>query len=122
MNPVPTADLPYLDAFPAPSLDAWRAAVDRVLKGGDFEKRLVGRTGDGIRIEPLYPAASPGGRPMRGETGRWRVSARVDHPEAAEARKLAMADLEGGADSLTLSFAGARAARARRRRGRAACS
>ena len=111
MNPVPTADLPYLDAFPVPSLDAWRAAVDRVLKGGDFEKRLVGRTGDGIRIEPLYPAASPGGRPMRGETGRWRVSARVDHPDAAEARKLAMADLEGGADSLTLSFAGARAAR-----------
>lgn len=111
MNPVPTADLPYLDAFPAPTLDAWRAAVDRVLKGGDFEKRLVSRTGDGIRIEPLYPAASPAGSPMRGETGRWRVSARVDHPVAAEARKLAMADLEGGADSLTLTFAGARAAR-----------
>lgn len=104
-------DLPFMDAFPAPSQAAWRAAVDKVLKGADFEKRLVAKTGDGIRIEPLYPAASPASRPLRAGTGRWHVAARLDHPDPAEAQKLALADLEGGADSLTIAFAGAPAAR-----------
>jgi len=111
MNSAPANDLPFMDAFPAPAREAWRAAVEKVLKGADFEKRLVGRTADGIRIDPLYAAAAPSPRPRRGEAGRWHVAARIDHPDPAEARKLALADLEGGADSLILSFAGARAAR-----------
>lgn len=111
MNPAPLSDLPFMDAFPKPDTAQWRAAVDKVLKGGDFEKRLVGRSADGIRIEPLYPAASPSQRPVRGANGRWDVCARIDHPEPDEARELALADLEGGATALVLSFAGARAAR-----------
>jgi len=111
MNSALASDLAFMDAFPTPAIEQWRAAVDKVLKGSDFEKRLVGRTADGIRIEPLYPAATPALRPMRAEAGRWQVAARVDHPDPEEARALALADLEGGADSLVLSFAGARAAR-----------
>lgn len=111
MNSAPATDQPFMDAFPAPSRDAWRAAVDKILKGADFEKKLVGRTADGIRIEPLYEAASPSLRPLRAEAGRWHVAARLDHPEPGEAQKLALADLEGGADSLTIAFAGARATR-----------
>ncbi|KRE17362.1 methylmalonyl-CoA mutase [Bosea sp. Root483D1] len=100
-----------MDAFPTPGEAQWRAAVDKVLKGADFEKKLVGRTTDGIRIEPLYEAArEEGARPLRAKAGRWRVAARVDHPDAAEAAKLALSDLEGGADSLGLAFAGAPAA------------
>lgn len=105
------ADLPFMDAFPTPGEAQWRAAVDKVLKGADFEKRLVGRTADGIRIEPLYEAAAQDARPLRAETGRWKIAARVDHPETTEAARLALAELEGGADSLTLTFAGAPAAR-----------
>lgn len=106
------ADLPFMDAFPTPGEAQWRAAVDKVLKGADFEKKLVGRTADGVRIEPLYEAATEqGARPLRAEAGRWHVAARVDHPDAAEAAKLALAELEGGADSLSLAFAGAPAAR-----------
>lgn len=111
MNSAAPSDLPYLDAFPAPSHDAWRAAVDKVLKGADFEKRLVGRTADGIRIEPLYAGATPAARALRAAPGRWHVAARLDHPQPQQARELALADLEGGADALTVSFAGARAAR-----------
>lgn len=106
------ADLPFMDAFPTPGEAQWRTAVDKVLKGADFEKKLVGRTTDGIRIEPLYEAASEqAARPLRAEAGRWRVAARVDHPDVTEAARLALAELEGGADSLTLAFAGAPAAR-----------
>ncbi|SIR45783.1 methylmalonyl-CoA mutase subunit beta [Bosea sp. TND4EK4] len=111
MNSAAPSDLPYLDAFAAPSHDAWRAAVDKVLKGADFEKKLVGRTADGIRIEPLYLAAAAPQRALRAEAGRWQVAARLDHPKPSEARTLALADLEGGADTLTISFAGAQAAR-----------
>ena len=111
MNSAAPSDPPYLDAFAAPSHDAWRAAVDKVLKGADFEKKLVGRTADGIRIEPLYPAASAPARALRAEAGRWHVAARLDHPHPHEARALALTDLEGGADTLTISFAGALAAR-----------
>ena len=106
------ADLPFMDAFATPSEAQWRAAVDKVLKGADFEKKLVGRTADGVRIEPLYEAATEqAARPLRAEAGRWRVAARVDHPETIEASRLALAELEGGADSLSLAFAGAPAAR-----------
>lgn len=111
MGSASASDLPYLDAFPRPDTAQWRAAVEKVLKGADFEKRLVGKTADGIRIEPLYPAATPAARPSRAEAGRWHVTTRVDHPDPAEAQKLALSELEGGADSLALSFAGARAAR-----------
>lgn len=111
MNSASTSDLPFMEAFPLPDQAQWRAAVDKVLKGADFEKRLVARTADGIRIEPLYAAVSPQARPSRSQAGRWHVSTRIDHPSPAEARDLALADLEGGADSLVLSFAGARAAR-----------
>lgn len=111
MTSPPASDLAFMEAFPTPPLEQWRAAVDKVLKGSDFEKRLVGRTADGVRIEPLYPAATPSLRPLRAQAGRWRGCARMDHPEPEQARTLALADLQGGADSLVLSFAGARAAR-----------
>lgn len=110
MSSAAPSDLPYLDAFAAPSQEAWRSAVDKVLKGTDFEKKLVGRTADGLRVEPLYPPAT-GPRALRAAPGRWQVAARLDHPDPAEANGLALADLEGGADSLTISFSGAAAAR-----------
>ena len=84
MTSAPDPDLSFMSAFPAPTQEAWRAAVDKVLKGGDFEKRLVAKTADGIRVEPLYLAASPPARPLRAQAGRWQVTARLDHPEPAE--------------------------------------
>jgi methylmalonyl-CoA mutase len=89
---------------------SWRAAVDKVLKGADFEKRLVGRSADGIRIEPLYPPPDPH-RPVRGEAGRWHVAARVDHPVPAR-RKCSRWPISKAARIRSCSdFAGARAAR-----------
>lgn len=102
---------PYLDAFPVPPHEAWRAAVERVLGSSEVDKRLVSRTADGIRIEPLYHAARSSARPLRAKPGRWRVAARLDHPEPSEACDLALGELENGADTLTISFAGAHAAR-----------
>ena len=103
-------DRPLADLFPPATRERWLGLVDGVLKGGDFEKRLVSKTADGIRIEPLYEPAAPVAQPVRAP-GPWRVSQRVDHPDGATASALALGDLEGGADALVLVFAGAPAAR-----------
>jgi methylmalonyl-CoA mutase len=111
-------DLDTTHLFEPPTGEQWLALVDKVLKGGDFEKRLVARTADGIRINPLYTRAdevpgmamaSPGVPPFtRGgarEQGRWdirQVHADAD-PEAAN--KAILEDLAGGVSSLTLQIA-----------------
>ena len=104
-------DRPLADLFPPATRARWLGLVDGVLKGSDFEKRLVSRTSEGLRIEPLYDkAAEPAPQPTRAG-GPWRVAQRVDHPDPAQAAALALANLEGGADALSLVFAGAPAAR-----------
>ena len=51
--------------FEPPAREAWLALVEKVLKGGDFEKRLVARTADGLALQPLYTRGDPsrGARP-----------------------------------------------------------
>lgn len=101
---------PVAADFAASSDLAWRTLVSGVLKGAPFE-RLVGRSADGLAIQPLYATpATPGARAVRAIPGPWAVCQRVDHPDAAPAQALAMADLEGGADVLNLVFAGSRVA------------
>ncbi|WP_237479469.1 methylmalonyl-CoA mutase family protein [Lichenibacterium dinghuense] len=92
-------------AFPDPAAEAaWRAAVARVLKGGDFDGRLVTRTLDGIVVAPLYPAsAAPG---PAGAREPCRLFTRLDAEGLSP-----LDDLENGADGLALAFEGAPAAR-----------
>jgi methylmalonyl-CoA mutase len=104
-------DLSLADEFPAATREDWRKLVDAVLKGGDFEKKLVSKSHDGIRIAPIHEKAEATPQPLRAEIAPWRVTQRVDHPDPVEANALALADLEGGADSLALVFEGAASAR-----------
>ena len=50
-----TDDLRLAADFAPATYDDWRKLVDGVLKGAPFEK-LVGKTYDGLRIEPIYRA------------------------------------------------------------------
>ncbi|MGJ3261784.1 MAG: methylmalonyl-CoA mutase family protein [Salinarimonas sp.] len=90
--------------FPTPSRADWLALVEGVLKGADFEKRLVSRTYDRLAIEPLYSKSDVPARPGRAAHGPWRVTQRVDDPRIETANAQALEDLEGGADALTLVF------------------
>ena len=103
-------DRPLADLFEPATRARWLGLVEGVLKGADFETRLVSQTGDGIRIEPLYGRAEPGIQPLR-DPGPWRIAQRVDHPDPRAANIQARADLEGGADALVVVFAGALGAR-----------
>src|SRR5215218_3731549 len=104
-------DLTLAAEFPPATREQWLTLVEGVLKGADFEKKLVSRTYDGLRIEPLYPKTEEAPRLGRAAAGRWHVAQRIDHPDPAEANALALADLEGGADALVLVTRGAPAAR-----------
>lgn len=103
-----STDIPaFASAFPAVDEAQWRGLVDKVLKGGKFE-RLVGRTADGIAIQPLYPrAAAAGPRAFAQQPGGWTALARIDHADPAGANAQAKADLADGARGLQLVFAGA---------------
>ena len=64
-----------------------------------------------IAVLPLYPRFEGGPlQPWRVQAD-WAVSQRVDHPDPETANRLALLDLEGGADALTLVAGASRAAR-----------
>ena len=113
-------DLRLADAFPPADMTAWRALVEKALKGGDFEKRLVARSADGLGIGPLYtrgdalPGAKgdalPGQAPMtRGvrapEAGGWQIAQIYAKPDAAAANAAILDDLAGGVQAITLQIA-----------------
>src|SRR6185312_8033941 len=105
-----TDDLRLAADFQPATYDDWRKLVDGVLKGAPFEK-LVGKTYDGLKIEPIYQrardAAPIAGRPA---AAPWQIMQRIDHPDAVIANAQALHDLENGANGLTLVFAGAHGA------------
>src|ERR1700730_15488214 len=105
-----TDDLRLAADFAPASYDDWRKLVDGVLKGAPFEK-LVGKTYDGLKIDPIYPRAR-GVAPIAGRApaATWQIMQRIDHPDAGAANVQALHDLENGANGLTLVFAGANGA------------
>ncbi|QOZ54154.1 methylmalonyl-CoA mutase subunit beta [Bradyrhizobium sp. CCBAU 53338] len=100
-----TDDLPLAADFPKATDADWRKLVDGVLKGAPFEK-LIGRTYDGLKIEPLYPRAK-GAALVAGRSAAapWQIMQRIDHPDAVAANAQALTDLENGATGLSLVFA-----------------
>jgi methylmalonyl-CoA mutase len=105
-----TDDLRLAADFAPATYDDWRKLVDGVLKGAPFE-RLVGKTYDGLKIDPIYPRARDAA-PIAGRApaAPWQIMQRIDHPDAGAANAQALHDLENGANGLTLVFAGANGA------------
>jgi methylmalonyl-CoA mutase len=99
-------DLPLAADFPPAKREDWRKLVDAVLKGAPFE-RLIGKTYDGLAIEPLA-ARHRDARPVAGRAGAapWDIVARIDHPDPARANEIALRELNNGANGLNLVLAG----------------
>lgn len=112
-----TPPVPLAAGFPSADDAQWRALVDKVLKGGDFRKRLVSRSSDGIDIEPLYtrkgalPDERPGVAPFtRGSATRlaqdgWRIAQIRTETTPAAFAAAALDDIENGADAITIRLA-----------------
>jgi methylmalonyl-CoA mutase len=61
-------------------------------RGPQTERALVGRTYDGISIQPLYLKAENAAVATRESMGPWIVSQQIDHSDPAKASELALFD------------------------------
>jgi methylmalonyl-CoA mutase len=103
------AELTLAAEFEPASREQWLALVGKVLKGGDFEKRLVSRTADGIAIQPLYTrtdsqAGALAQRRSGQLAGAWDVRQRVVEPDPKAANTAILEDLTGGVTSILLQI------------------
>jgi methylmalonyl-CoA mutase len=112
-----TPDTKLASDFAAAKLEQWRGMVDKALKGADFDKRLVAKTADGIRVDPLYtrkdalvsaegamPGTAPytrGTRAVRDGLG-WDIRTIHIESDPAALNAAILNDLEGGVTSIAL--------------------
>jgi methylmalonyl-CoA mutase len=116
-----TTETHLAEGFPTATVEQWRALVDKALKGADFEKRLVSRTADGLKINPLYTRGDalqgtvdmvPGSPPYTRGTKAvapglgWDIRTFHIERDPKAANKAILEDLEGGVTSIGLQFGG----------------
>lgn len=104
--------------FPAVSTDAWMAAVEKDLKGGDFEKRLVWKTYEGLALRPFYreedligldwlqsslPGEAPYVRGAKRADNLWEVRQDILNADLKEANTQALRALDRGANGIALT-------------------
>ncbi len=102
--------------FPPVSTEKWEEAINKDLKGADYEKKLVWRTIEGFKVKPYYRAedlegleyldSNPGEVPFtRGKhtnNNTWEVRQDILVHNPAEANHFALDAVERGATSLGL--------------------
>jgi methylmalonyl-CoA mutase len=109
MNEMPEPDVPLTAEFEPARREAWLTLVEKVLKGADFDKRLITSTRDGLAIQPLYtraeevPGAAATGR-SGWYPGGWDVRQRHAEPDPEAANRAILEDLEAGATSVLLQI------------------
>lgn len=111
---------PLAAGFAQAKHEQWLALVEKALKGADFEKRLVARTADGLKLQPLYTSADtlmttsgalPGVAPFTRGTAKpregfgWDIRTIHVETDAKAANAAILEDLEGGASSVLLQIA-----------------
>jgi len=113
-------DFDLAAGFEPATSEAWLALVEKVLKGSDFESRLVSHTLDGIRIAPLYTradalpgadVAQPGEPPFTRGTAAastppgWDIRQFHFLTDAKETNSAILEDIKGGTTSVALLMA-----------------
>ena len=111
----------FASGFPATSREAWLALVDKAIKGAEFEKKMVSKTADGLRIEPIYSpadalpftdAAVPGVAPLTRGTHAtpqglgWDIRQYHSGTDATAVNAAIQDDLNGGVTSITVEVGG----------------
>lgn len=114
--------MPLASGFDAATREAWIALVEKAIKGADFEKKMVSRTADGLRIEPIYTkaddlplanAAVPGTAPLTRGTHAtpnglgWDIRQFHSGADPKGVNTAILEDLSGGTTSITLQLGGA---------------
>ena len=102
------ADTALVPEFAPATHEAWLGLVDKVLRGSGFEQRLVARTAEGLRVEPLYTRKDAVAGLVAGRAayfpGGWDIRQRCAEPDAKAANSALLDDLAGGVTSLALQI------------------
>jgi len=74
--------LHLLEDFPPVSTSAWEAAIQKDLKGAEYEKKLVWKTEEGISVRPYYRVENIHARHplLRGTNQAWEMVASGQEP------------------------------------------
>jgi methylmalonyl-CoA mutase len=110
------ANLPMTSSPHETGATAWRAQVEKELRGADYERALVRWTLDEIEQKPVYSRAidpdrlgEPGQLPFRrgsrwpdARSRPWQLCTRVDASSPEQANADLLEDLAGGADAAWL--------------------
>ncbi|MDE5622275.1 MAG: hypothetical protein K2I59_04725 [Alistipes sp.] len=104
--------------FPPVPTEAWEQVIAADLKGADYERKLVWRTGEGFNVRPYYRAENLEGiRFLGSQAGefpyvrgtrshnRWRIHQTVAVTDPAAANAEALDILNKGVDSLGFAIA-----------------
>ncbi len=104
--------------FPAVPTEAWEEVITADLKGADYERKLVWRTGEGFNVRPYYRAENLEGIKFLGSQAgefpyvrgtrshnRWKVHQTVTVADPAAANAEALDILNKGVDSLGFCIA-----------------
>lgn len=100
--------------FPAVTTAEWEAKIREDLKGADYEKKLVYKTYEGIKLKPYYRAedlsslsylkSNPGEYPyLRGNhsnSNHWEIRQDIDEADVTKANAMAVDALKRGATSI----------------------
>ncbi len=99
--------------FPPVATEKWEEVITADLKGADYERKLVWRTGEGFNLRPYYRAENLEGIDfLNSEAGafpyvrgtrtdnEWRIHQTVEVTDAAAANAEALRLLNSGVDSL----------------------
>lgn len=105
--------------FPPVTTEKWEEVIAADLKGADYERKLVWRTGEGFNVRPYYRAENLEGiRFLASQAGefpyvrgtrshnRWRVHQTIEVKCPKEANAEALKLLNSGVDSLGFCIAG----------------
>ena len=103
-------DLPLAASFAPASYEDWVKKAELALKGASLDK-LTKPSRDGIPIRPLYARSETPAIAARAGGLAWQLVQRVDAADPVMANGFALEDLQGGANALALTFAGAHSAR-----------
>lgn len=99
--------------FPAVPTEKWEEVITADLKGADYERKLVWRTGEGFNVRPYYRAENLEGIKFLGSQAgefpyvrgthphnRWHIHQTIKVVSAKEANAEALKVLNSGVDSL----------------------
>ncbi len=121
-DPAESIRPPLRELFPPHSVEEWRAAAEKLLKGAPFEKRLVTPLDEGFSLQPLYSRSDVAGLDhgselpgfpgyLRGWTAGgvkarpWRISQELSASTPAAANAVIREGLERGLDEINLPLA-----------------